>query len=382
MNKNNLLRNHKKLIYKYYTFDNNYTFFNINYLIIFFSFKFKAAKVEYRFGLYDNNSNLIIPSENRLYKNISIMCHIKVENKNINIESLAGIYKDKYYRCIDFFNINEKINFGIKLYQTNKKENIQNNEYHSINFFKENIFNYKNLNYINDNIFSPLILNEKYKNMVKKMSYSQKNETLKLKKSYITYPYYSLKRFTSLYENIWSFRNIYNYYFCFCRGEICLPTPPQKCKFNVYLNIIDNSRNIYRKTEYLFVDFIFEDLSSDDAFPVFKEMEKRDLPVHYISENKALYKEYCYNISKCTKIIPLTREEYYNSGDFLEKYLTLFLKLKIVISGKYTNLHIISYLFYNIEYITYIAIGHGVCYFKDYLFSEFRLYGKKKMIKF
>ena len=32
MNKNNLLRNHKKLIYKYYTFDNNYTFFNINYL--------------------------------------------------------------------------------------------------------------------------------------------------------------------------------------------------------------------------------------------------------------------------------------------------------------------------------------------------------------
>ena len=154
MNKNNLLRNHKKLIYKYYTFDNNYTFFNINYLIFFFSFKFKTAKVEYRFGLYDNNSNLIIPSENRLYKNISIMCHIKVENKNINIESLAGIYKDKYYRCIDFFNINEKINFAIKLYQTNKKENIQNNEYHSINFFKENIFNYKNLNYINDNIFN------------------------------------------------------------------------------------------------------------------------------------------------------------------------------------------------------------------------------------
>ena len=57
-----------------------------------------------------------------------------------------------------------------------------------------------------------LILNEKYKSIVKKMSYSQKNETLKLKKSYITYPYYSLKRFASLYENIWSFRNIYNYF--------------------------------------------------------------------------------------------------------------------------------------------------------------------------
>ena len=133
-----------------------------------------------------------------------------------------------------------------------------------------------------------------------------------------------------------------------------------------------------KKTEYLFVDFIFDDLSSDDVFPVFKEMEKRKLPVHYISENSELYKEYCYDRIKCSKIIPITRENYYKAGDFLEKYLTLFLKLKIVVSGKYTNLHIISKLFFNIEYITYIAVGHGVCYFKDYLFSEFRIYGKKK----
>jgi CDP-glycerol glycerophosphotransferase (TagB/SpsB family) len=33
---------------------------------------------------------------------------------------------------------------------------------------------------------------------------------------------------------------------------------------------------------------------------------------------------------------------------------------------------------YNIEYITYIGIGHGVCYFKDYLYKENRLYGSKK----
>ena len=35
-------------------------------------------------------------------------------------------------------------------------------------------------------------------------------------------------------------------------------------------------------------------------------------------------------------------------------------------------------MLYNIEYITYIGIGHGVCYFKDYLYKENRLYGSKK----
>ena len=35
-------------------------------------------------------------------------------------------------------------------------------------------------------------------------------------------------------------------------------------------------------------------------------------------------------------------------------------------------------MFYNIEYITYIAIGHGLCFFKDYLYKENRLYGKKR----
>jgi len=48
------------------------------------------------------------------------------------------------------------------------------------------------------------------------------------------------------------------------------------------------------------------------------------------------------------------------------------------LSGKYNCYESITYLFYNIEYITYIAIGHGVCYFKDYLFKDNRLYGSKR----
>ena len=40
------------------------------------------------------------------------------------------------------------------------------------------------------------------------------------------------------------------------------------------------------------MDFIFTDLSSDDVYPVFKEMEKQKFPCHYITEKLNLYKYY------------------------------------------------------------------------------------------
>jgi hypothetical protein len=205
------------------------------------------------------------------------------------------------------------------------------------------------------------------------------NESLKLKSLYLQCPFFSLKRNAITNENFWNFRNLYNYYFCFCRGNNCLNTMiPQKCKYDLYLSIIDKNRNILTKTDYLFVDFIFAEFSSDDVYPVFIEMKKQNMPVHYLTEKYEIYKKYCYKIKKCLTILKINRDNYYKNGDFLEKYLTLFLKLKAVISGKYTSLHSISILFFNIEYITYIAVGHGVCYFKHYLFNDYRLYGKKK----
>ena len=53
-------------------------------------------------------------------------------------------------------------------------------------------------------------------------------------------------------------------------------------------------------------------------------------------------------------------------------------KTKAVVSCKENTFHFVSYLFYRLEYITYIAVGHGVCYFKDYLFEQIRIYGKKR----
>ena len=179
-------------------------------------------------------------------------------------------------------------------------------------------------------------------------------------------------------SNGWVFRNIYNNYFCYCIGTKCVKNEvKQICKLNFYKYIIDVNRDLYPKTEYIFVDFIFKALPSDDTFPVFEEMIKQNMSAHYITEKEDLYNEYCPDHKYCQTIIPINIFSYYKFGDFLEKYLTLMLKLKAVISCKQSSFHYLSYLFYKIEYVTYIAVGHGVDFFKDYLFGYYRIYGSK-----
>ena len=145
--------------------------------------------------------------------------------------------------------------------------------------------------------------------------------------------------------------------------------------------MINKNRKVYQKTDFLFIDFILNDLSSDDAYPIFKEMIKENFPVHYLTENSNIYKEYCSKIDKCQNVIHVNNQNYTINGDFLEKYLTLILKLKQVISNSGIFFSYINNLFFNIEYITYISITHGVCYFKYYLYDEYRSYGKKKFDK-
>ena len=192
----------------------------------------------------------------------------------------------------------------------------------------------------------------------------KKNETLRLKKSYIRYPLCILKRNAILTENIWRFVNIYNEYFCLCKGFNCLKAKNyQSNKYLFYLNVIDNNRNAFKKSDYLFIDFIFAELSSDDAYPVFREMEKRNFPVHYLTEKTDIYNEHCLNKTECLSVIKVNRDNFTLNGDFLEKYLNIILKLKQVISNSGTYFNYITNLFYNIEYIMYISITHGVCYF-------------------
>ena len=160
----------------------------------------------------------------------------------------------------------------------------------------------------------------------------------------------------------------YNHYFCFCLGINCISTIEafnfQNCKYNYYLYIIDNKRNLYEKTEYLFADFIYSGWNSDDVFPIFETMIEQKMPAHYMSYNKDIFNKYC-NTKFCQIII----SEKYIDGDFLEKYLKLMLRIKVAVAG--AIFPAINSLFYNIEYITSINIGHGVKYFKSFLYKDY-----------
>ena len=341
-------------------------YFNISSINYSIETKNNIIKVEYLINFYDVNMNLILPSELTLYKNIHVLCYMKemIYQGNIII-SLANIYENKCYKCIDFFYKYDKVVFGIKIYKTEK-----NIEFNSIiNLFKyQKSKNYKYI-YWNNFKFDCLFFNQEYENYIKD------NNNL-LKNSYILKPICSSKNKIEIKLNEWYFYNFFNCYFCFCKGNYCsFQNIPQNCKYYFYLNIIDNNKDIYNKTDYLFGDFIYNEYSSDDAFPIFENMINKDLPVHYLTQKINIYKKYCNLKEKCLSIIKVIDKNDIINGDFLEKYLTLFLKLKVVISG--AEFFFIDNLFYNINYITYISVGHGVSFFKSFLYSNDSYYGNK-----
>ena len=118
-------------------------------------------------------------------------------------------------------------------------------------------------------------------------------------------------------------------------------------QYSVYLSIIDNSRNLYNKTDYLLADFLYGNRASGDAYFVFKEMIKQNLSAHYFTERKDIYNEYNTSKKESLRVIPIIDKQYNITADFLEKYLNLFLRLKSVISG--AEFFSIDNIFYNIE---------------------------------
>ena len=356
---------------------NNLDFFQLFGIKYLYSFKFNIIKIEYNIEFHENNTNLIAPSDLTLYKNLHIFCHIELNNSNIIINSFPDIIENHIFKCIEYFNIYENIKFGIKLYEIKENEEEINNNI--IYFFSGEISNFLNLFNKNDKLFDPLIINRKYFfNSTKKYI----NDNLKLQKAYAQMPKCILKQNLLINDNKWSFENLFDEYFCFCKGLNSTKLKnSQSCKYYFYLNIIDKNREVYIKTDYLFIDFIFNDLSSDDAFPIFKEMINEKMPVHYLTENSNIYNFYCSNINKCQTILLVNIHNYTINGDFLEKYLSLFLKLKQVISGSGMYFNYINNLFYDIEYITYISITHGVCYFKYFLYEKNKCYGINRIDK-
>ncbi len=106
-------------------------------------------------------------------------------------------------------------------------------------------------------------------------------------------------------------------------------------------------------------------------------MIAQKIDAHYVTERIDIYTNYMNDNKGKLRIIPIKNKHYNITGDSLEKYLDLFLKLKVVISG--AEFYSIYNIFYNIEYITFICLGHGVNFFKPFLYKDY--YGNKRYNK-
>ena len=199
--------------------------------------------------------------------------------------------------------INENVEFGIKIYKiNNKNDKIESYEFF---FFKYNIINI-NLNtiYQNNNKFNINCIYQNYNAILSEINkYKNKNKDFffknhfhyNLKSSFLKPPLPFLKRHISQEKGRWYFNNVYENYFCFCRGESCINLIAiktqnfQYCKYYFYLTLIDNNRNLYEKNHYLLSDFFQENIESIDAFHIFLEMIKDNLNAHYLTMSSQIY---------------------------------------------------------------------------------------------
>ena len=350
-----------------FQFNNHNIIFNLTFFNYYYSYYFNQVEFEYCFFFSDQENNLIYPSDFTLYYNLHVFCILK--SRNAHLQSLSHIHQNKYFCCLEYYELNNSIEFEVKICN-------DSSECTSINIFDINKFNYNRFKFLKDEKFNCSNILRQHLLFSEKVYNSYKMHLLE--KSFISHPYCSTKENAITKKNVWYFKNINGNYFCFCNGKYC---PNNKnfedCKYYFYLNIINNNKNIYIKSNYLFLDFLYANRAPGDAFFVFKEMIKQNLSAFYLSERKDIYQDYYDNKTKFQKIIPIVNKQYNITGNILEKYLTLFLKLKAVISG--SEFFSKENIFYNINYITFICLGHGVNYFKPFLYEDY--YGCKRYDK-
>ena len=345
-----------------------------------YSKQFDIIEIIYYINIYDQKFYQIKPSDLSLLYHIGIFCNFYSFEANENIYSIANIQENNCFYCIEHKKINEHAKFGIKMYKINElSEEI---EYNDLFFFTDKLINIEeNLEYQNNNKFDYNILHQNYKKLVQKINLCKKKgmvleESYNLKSSYLQPPLSFLKRDIARAEGKWYFKNIYENYFCFCKGESCINNLIsfsmynfQSCKYFFYLTILDNNKDLYPKTDFLLSDFFEDTIESSEAFPIFQEMIKKNLKAHYLTMSWGIYSRFCKNNGNCLKDLRIIYGVKRIDGDILEKYLELFLKLKAVIAAeKYVS---IDNLFYNIDYIIYIFLGHGVTYVKSYLYNDY-----------
>ena len=363
----------KKEAVRFYTKNINYyniNFFdsskNIDFNLIFnlssfhynFNYTINKCELEYNFQFFDKNNNLIIPSDLALYYNLHVFCILK--KMNTNIHSVSNIHQNKFFNCLEYYESTQPIKFGIKIC----------NDILTCRYI--DLFHFKGFNYNCEKLVKEYkynYINKHPSSIFPEVQISNKNSSL-LTKSYFSQPIFKIKENAIFSKNDWYFKNIYNHYFCYCNGHFCKFSQSfDDCKYYLYLSIIDNNKNLYEKTHYLLVDFLYSNRAPGDSYFVFREMIKQNMSAYYLSERKDLFYEHYDNKTNFQKIIPIINGQYNITGKIVEKYLSLFLKLKSVISG--SEFLSKENIFYNIPYITFICLGHGVNYFKSFLYEDY-----------
>jgi hypothetical protein len=123
---------------------------------------------------------------------LHIFCVTHDFNQNISIFSIANIYKNKYYKCIEYININCTIKLGFSIFKT--KNYI---EYFNKYLFTNRVINYNNLFLINESEFEPFLLLNQYKKLKHRIKVNKrgqnKKENLQLKQSYYKNPSFLIK---------------------------------------------------------------------------------------------------------------------------------------------------------------------------------------------
>ena len=125
--------------------NNTNILFGISFLNYSFSLKHNIIEVDYNIYFSDENNHLMTISDIIYDNDLHIVCHMKKLENNISIDSLSNIYLNKYYKCIEYFNIKENVNLGIKIYTT-----IDNA---TIYFFTNAFFDCNNIMFQNDSKF-------------------------------------------------------------------------------------------------------------------------------------------------------------------------------------------------------------------------------------
>ena len=367
-----------------YSIINNITnipliYINVEDIRYCYSKKFGLIEVKYFINLFDENFKNVKPSRALFLYRLKILCNIYIYDINKNIFSIANIYQNRFFLCVEYINIEDKANFGIKIYKINStKEEI---EYYQQFFFTNIIINIaQNPSLENNNKFDINYLYKNFKELLNriknyKSNISYRHEAFNLKSSFIQPPLFYLKRDISQVEGKWYFNNIYETYHCFCSGDSCISLEAfniynfQNCKYFFYLTVIDNNKDLYPKTDYLLSDFFDENIASSDALPIFKEMISRNMRAHYLTMSSSIYNQFCLNNTKCYYEAQMIYGIKKITGDILEKLLGLFLRLNAVITAE--KYYSIDNIFYNIDYITYIFLGHGVTYIKSFLYKNY-----------